>query len=111
VQPENLAARNVLRTAFFQDGKGSGQLPKRPLLAAATWSVSLVRHVAHRFARPQSSTWRGGLKQILPIRLIHAGRKARIARVDAVVFFLGFPFYRTYLELVFRVWGQHGFAE
>jgi hypothetical protein len=38
------------------------------------------------------SLWRGRFE---PIRLIHVGWEARKARVDAVVFFLDFPFCRT----------------
>ena len=62
--------------------------------------------------QPQSlghpSLWRGRFE---PIRLIHVGREARKAPVDAVVFFLDSPSYRTYQELAFRVCDHHGFAE
>ena len=62
--------------------------------------------------QPQSlghpSLWRGRFE---PIRLIHVGWEARKPPVDAVVFFLDFPSYRTYQELAFRVCDHHGFAE
>jgi hypothetical protein len=62
--------------------------------------------------QPQSlghpSLWRGRFE---PIRLIHVGWEARKAPVDAVVFFLDFPSYRTYQEPAFRVCDHHGFAE
>jgi hypothetical protein len=62
--------------------------------------------------QPQSlghpSLWRGRFE---PIRLIHVGWEATKALVDAVVFFLDFPSYRTYQELAFRVCDHHGFAE
>ena len=38
-------------------------------------------------------------RKVRTIRLIHVGWEARKAPVDAVVFFLDFPFYRTYQEL------------
>src|SRR6266513_941437 len=57
---------------------------------------------------PPESLARGRFE---PIRLIHVGWEARKAPVDAVVFFLDFPSYRTYQELAFRVCDHHGFAE
>jgi len=52
-----------------------------------------------------------GAEGFEPIRLIHGGWEARKVPVDAVVFSLDFPFYRTYQELAFRVCDHHGFAE
>ena len=45
---------------------------------------------------PQPSTWRGGSEQIL---LHQVGCEARKIPADAEVFFLDFPFYRTYRDL------------
>jgi hypothetical protein len=56
----------------------------------------------------QPSTWRGSSEQIL---LLQMGCEARKRPAVADVFFLDFPFYRTYQELAFRVCDRHGFAE
>jgi hypothetical protein len=45
---------------------------------------------------PQPTTWRGRSEQI---QLNQVGSEARKIPADAELFFLDFPFYRTYQEL------------
>jgi hypothetical protein len=63
-------------------------------IAVRNSSCKLVNRYATMRSKP--STWSGRLEQIL---LIQAGWKARKHPAVREVFFLTFPFYRTYQEL------------
>ena len=52
------------------------------------------------YTAQQPSSWRGRSKQIL---LDRVGWEARKTLAGAIVFFLDFPFYRTFQDLAMRI--------
>jgi len=80
---EGIAVKTVWPGAIHTDS---------PMSAARIAEVLVEHQRSGLCASKFPSLWRGRFE---PIRLIHVGWEARKARVDAVVFFLDFPFCRT----------------